>query len=95
MARRLKWSKQAQLQRKSIFEYWNHHNQSKAFSKKLNNLFKEALNKLKEHPYSGRQTSIDNVFIIRVRTFFLSYYILHDSIVVISLWDGRRNIPLP
>lgn len=95
MARGLKWSRNAQQQRKDIFDYWNKHNKSKAFSKKLNSLIKDALQPLKEHPCTGRKTSIDNNYLIRVRHFFLIYAVVDDLILIIAIWDGRRDIPLP
>lgn len=35
MARRLIWSNRTQQDLKSIFDYWNHHNVSNEYSKKL------------------------------------------------------------
>ena len=45
------WSKKAHLDRMKILEYWIEHNQSKIYSEKLFNLFKEASMLIGQYPY--------------------------------------------
>ncbi|MEP6700726.1 MAG: type II toxin-antitoxin system RelE/ParE family toxin [Bacteroidota bacterium] len=56
MAKQIIWSLQAQKDRKEILLYWRIRNQSTTYSKKLNQLFKKAVQLLAEHPHIGRRT---------------------------------------
>lgn len=51
--RKVVWTKNAIKNRIDIFDYWNHRNKSKIFSKKLYKEFLEAVNLLKYNPETG------------------------------------------
>jgi toxin YoeB len=91
MARKIIWSYRAQEDRKAIFRFWNEHNKSKEYSRKLNGLFKEALVLLAHHPHIGRKTAIENVHVKVIRQYLIIYEIREHDLVVLSIWDGRRN----
>ena len=91
MARKVIWSFGAQEDKKSIFRFWNEHNKSSEYSRKLNRLFKAAINLLKDHPYIGRKTKIDNVHIKVVRQYLIVYEVRQYDLVILRIWDGRRN----
>jgi plasmid stabilization system protein ParE len=91
MARKIVWSLHALEEKDAIFTFWNEHNKSKAYSRKLNRLFKEAISMLKEHPQIGRKTNIENVHIKIVRQYLIVYKIEADRIIIVRIWDGRRN----
>ena len=57
MARRIIWSKRAQLDRKSILTYWNKRNKSKVYSKKLNSQFIKAIDLIAIHSQAGIETT--------------------------------------
>lgn len=61
MARQIVWTTKAQEDRKQILSYWKERNQSNLYSKKLNSLFKEALEFVSEYPTIGKKTSLHNV----------------------------------
>ena len=67
MARKVIWSPRAQRERREIFEFWNEHNGSKAYSRKLQMLIKEAVQVIKYHPEAGRRIDLDNVRVKLVR----------------------------
>jgi toxin YoeB len=56
MAKKIIWSLKAQNNRKEIFNYWNHRNQSNLYSLKLNLLFIEAANLIAKFPKIGKPT---------------------------------------
>jgi len=91
MARKVIWSLPAQEDRRAIFAYWDEHNKSKAYSSKLNKLFKEAVKRLKSHPYIGRKTAIPNVYMKIVLQYLLIYEVKESEIIIHTVWDGRRN----
>ena len=91
MVKRVTWSKNAHHERKEILLYWKKHNQSLAFSRKLNELFKKAVQLIRAHPKIGRKTDIENVRIKLVRDYLLFYEEREDEIIILSIWDNRRN----
>ncbi len=91
MARRLIWSLRAQAQRKRIFEYWNERNGSNAYSRRLNGHFNEAAELLLEHPEIGRETNRDNVRIKVVGNYWMVYKVSEVEVVILTIWDSRRN----
>jgi addiction module RelE/StbE family toxin len=91
MARKVIWSANAQEDRKAIFTYWNNNNKSKVYSRKLNRLFNEAIERLKSHPFASRKTIIPNVHVKIVRQYLIVYEVTEIEIIIHTIWDGRRN----
>lgn len=91
MAKRITWTYRAHQDRKEILLYWKQHNQSSAYSRKLNSLIKKAIDLIAAHPNIGRRTDIENVRIKLVRDYLVFYEIAADQIYILSIWDRRRN----
>ena len=91
MVRRLIWSVEARNSRKSIFEYWNNRNKSKAYSNKLNLLFNANLQIILKLPEFGLPTKNEVDKYIIVSHFEIIYKITKEEIVVIDIWDTRQN----
>lgn len=85
------WSKQAIYDKFDILDYWIYRTKSKSFSIKLNKLFNEALVQISTHPYSGKQTELDNIRIKIVRSYLIFYKINPEGIYIITIWDSRRD----
>ena len=73
MVKRIIWSANAQLDRKEIFIYWNKTNRSNACSINLNRLFIDASEILSSHPYTRRQSAIDDVRVKIIRDYIMVY----------------------
>jgi toxin YoeB len=92
MARRkIVWTQKANEERKEILAYWIERNQSKTFSVKLNKLIKETLLITAFYPDTGRKTTIEKVRVKIIRDYFLFYEANKTTLVVLAIWDGRRN----
>ena len=91
MVRQINWGRFAQQDRLHILYYWHEHNKSKTFSKRLNSLFNEGLNLVGKYPKIGNPEDKPNIRIKIVREYFLVYEILEDKIIVLRIWDSRRN----
>ncbi len=91
MAKKVIWSLRAQKDKIEIFKYWSERNKSNRYSQKLNQLFKEAIQLLREHPYIGRSTDDDSIRIKIVRDYLLIYEVTETSINILSVWDGRQD----
>jgi addiction module RelE/StbE family toxin len=90
MAKQIIWTLRAQKDKKGILKYWLQHNKSNRYSKKLNQLFKDSIRLLREHPYVGKPTDDDSVRIKIVKEYLLIYEVTETSIIILSIWDGRR-----
>jgi toxin YoeB len=91
MAKQIIWSLRAQKDKKEIFKYWSERNKSNRYSQKLNQLFKEAIQLLRDHPYIGRSTDDESVRIKIVKDYLLIYEVTETSINILSIWDGRQD----
>ncbi|MBK6977962.1 MAG: type II toxin-antitoxin system RelE/ParE family toxin [Cytophagaceae bacterium] len=89
--RKIVWTQKAQFERKEILEYWIIRNKSATYSIKLNKKIIETLRMLSFNPFLGRKSEIESIRIKLVKDYFLIYQITSEEIVVLSLWDSRRN----
>lgn len=61
MAKQIIWSPLAIRKRSEILKFWIKNNKSDTYSKKLNNLFKEASHLISIHSNIGKPTTNDKV----------------------------------
>ena len=91
MVKRVVWSERAQFERKEILNYWFKRNGNKSYSKKLNRLFKEAIQLVIDYPELGKRTNIKHVKVKIIRDYMLFYEFVEDELHILSLWDSRQN----
>jgi plasmid stabilization system protein ParE len=91
MAYQIIWTEKANIERQNILEFWANHNQSKVFSLKLNKLFISTIRQLARKPTIGRKTEFENVRVKIVREYLIFYEIIKKNLVILSVWDGRRD----
>ncbi|NVJ46878.1 MAG: type II toxin-antitoxin system RelE/ParE family toxin [Cytophagia bacterium] len=91
MVKRIIWSPRAQAERKEILDYWFKRNKSKAYPRKLNRLFKDAINLIIDYPEIGKRTDLENVQAKIIRDYIMFYEINEDELFILSIWDTRQN----
>ncbi|MEC7754281.1 MULTISPECIES: type II toxin-antitoxin system RelE/ParE family toxin [Roseivirga] len=91
MVKRVIWSPRAQTERKEILDFWFKRNKSKTYSRKLNRLFKEAINLIIDYPEIGKRTDLENVRAKIIRDYIMFYEINDDELFILSIWDTRQN----
>ena len=91
MAYKIVWTEKANIERLRILQFWIDNNKSKVFSLKLNKLFISAIRDLSKKPTIGRKTEFENVRVKIVREYLILYEILRQDLVILSVWDGRRD----
>ncbi len=91
MAKKIIWSKTTKISKQGILSYWNERNKSKQFSEKLNTLLHEAVKSIGVFPTSGKLTITKHVRIKIVLSYLVFYSIKADEIMILLIWDGRRN----
>lgn len=91
MAKTIIWTLRAQSDRKNILNYWIQRNRSSAYSKKLNQLFKEAVRVISLYPKIGKPTD-DSLARVKVaRDYLIFYEESEDAVLVLTIWDNRQN----
>jgi plasmid stabilization system protein ParE len=91
MAKKVIWSLRAQRDRKEILVYWAERNKSLIYSKKLDRLFRKAINILKRYPKIGKLTDDNQVRIKVVKEYFILYEEIEEHLLILSIWDSRQN----
>ena len=91
MAYQITWTEKANIERQHILQFWVEHNKSKIFSSKLDKLFISAIRDLSKNPNIGRKTEFVNVRVKIVREYLIFYEVIKKELVIISIWDGRRD----
>lgn len=91
MVRQIVWTERAQKERIEFLTFWNNHNKSTSYSKKLNNLIRESLKLISRHPFIGKPTTKENVKVKILKNYLLIYEITSDEIIVLSVWDCRQK----
>jgi plasmid stabilization system protein ParE len=91
MVRKIIWSANAKADRIEILDYWIKRNKSNTYSKKLNLLFREAINLVAKNPTIGHVTIKENVRVKIVKQFLIIYEITVESINIHSIFDNRRD----
>ncbi|MFW5831129.1 MAG: type II toxin-antitoxin system RelE/ParE family toxin [Prolixibacteraceae bacterium] len=91
MAGRIVWTVQAQYDRIQILSYWKERNKSTEYSRKLDRLFRESVRFIKKYPLIGKPTDLQNVRLKIVRNYLIVYEIKKETIIILRIWDSRRN----
>lgn len=91
MVKRAIWTLTAKNARRDILQYWIRHNGSNTYSKKLSNLFKERVNLLRSQGYLGKPTDFKDIRVTIISHFSLFYKVTPTDIIIVGLWDNRRN----
>lgn len=91
MAKRLMWSKRARKELIEILIFWNKHNKSTTYSDKLRKQIRRTLQAVCENNFIGRPTTEPDIRVTVCDNFLLFYQIHPNEIVVVRIFDGRRN----
>lgn len=91
MAKRIVWTSTAKKARREILEYWIKHNGSSVYSKKLSKLFRIKASLLETKHYLGKPTDFYDVRVSLVSNFSIFYKVHTSEIVIVGIWDNRRN----
>ena len=76
---------------KQILEYSILRNKSRTFSIKLNKLILYNIGLLADHPTIGRKTDVEKVRVKIVRDYLIFYEFSGSELIILSIWDGRRE----
>jgi len=63
MAKEIRWTDRAIVDRTNIYEYWLEHNKSGTYSEKLETIFKKSAELISVFPQIGKQTEYRGVYV--------------------------------
>jgi len=86
------WTKKAQIEKIDLLKFWLEKNKSITYPSKLNKLINSSLDLISLYPNLGKQTDISSTVRVKsIKHFNLFYKISDNEIIVLSIWDTRRN----
>lgn len=88
---KVKWSIEARLDLVDILEFYFERNGNSVYSKKLNAIIKHGISQISKNTYIGIQTDFDFVRALITLDYQIIYEIIDDVILVVMIWDCRRN----
>ena len=91
MAKQVVWSLSAQSDRKEILDYWRRRSKSNTYSRKLNQVFKESVEIIRDFPQIGTLTDTDNVRVKIVKDYQIFYEVTESKLTILTIWDSRQN----
>lgn len=91
MAKRVIWTESARIGRRLILEYWLKRTGNIEYSKKLAQEFNDRVDYLKKFPEIGKESDYPTVRTTACGHFSIFYSITVDAIVIIGIYDTRRD----
>lgn len=88
---KIEWSLDARLDLIDILDYYIKRNKSNLYSIKLNAKMNKSLKQLIRNPFLGIPTDYESVRILITDHYQIIYEIFDQIILVIMIWDCRRN----
>lgn len=89
--REVRWTLRSLKDKMLIYEYWLERNQSDAYPRKLERLFKKSMSFTARFPFAGKATELEDIRYRIVKDYKLFYSITDSTIEVLTVWDSRRN----
>lgn len=88
----VKWTRKALFSFADTLIYWNKHNSSEKYSKKLRREIEKAEKLISENPGIGSLSEIEGVrYVLIDKNFSLYYRVNKNSVEILAFWDNRRN----
>jgi addiction module RelE/StbE family toxin len=91
MAKKIRWTNRAIMDRTNIYRYWLERNQSNTYPEKLEKLFEKSADIISIFPHIGTSTNYREVYAKIVRDYKIFYRIKSDEIQILRVWDTRQH----
>ena len=91
MAKKVVWSKIARDDFRATLKFYSKRNGNNRYSHQLSHVIELAIEKLYRNNLIGRPCDDKNVRILFVGNFQIYYEVLTEEILILAIWDVRRN----
>lgn len=92
MAKRLIVSRRALHHIDRIVDFNNHKNYSNRYSRKFVKGIYKIFNLLSKHPFLGRNTDEEDVYVLIWDKFYIFYIIIDEDLIINSIFHQAENI---
>lgn len=89
--RKIVWSESAEIQFDRILNYYKERNGNSKYSIYLAKRIRKLISLLKKNPNLGKLTSVESKRIIIYGHFEIFYKLTESHIVILLVWDTRRD----
>lgn len=90
----VKWTNRASLKYYETLRFWNNHNKSTFYSKRIARETSEAINLIKSNPNIGRLLETQEGTVRRLlilRKFSIHYRIIDETIEIVAFWSNAQE----
>lgn len=91
MALRVVWTQKAKDEKNQILRYYLERNGNPIYSRILRRHFSQSLELVRVQERIGKLTSRDEIRCLLVLDYSLFYHLSGQDVVVLSVWDNRRD----
>lgn len=91
MARQVIWSKAAEEDFRNILQYWTEKNGNDTYSRKIEERVSRIALLLSMFPKIGRKSETSETRRVIWEHYSIYYKLVRESVVIIHVWDSRRN----
>ena len=85
------WTTRAKTEKTIILKFWVYNNKSENYAVDLNIEFKDAAQLLETFHFLGKPTDYIDIRALIIKNFTLFYKIEINNIVIVAIWDNRRD----
>src|SRR5687768_3204161 len=89
--KRIVWAKEAKTDFRATLQFYTKRNGSPDYSRKLADEILTLIEKLPANNFLGRETSDPSTRLLVKGMFSIFYEVKELEIVILMVWDGRRN----
>jgi plasmid stabilization system protein ParE len=91
MALQIVWSPLAEKDQEKILRYWAKRNKSNVYPQKLHAMITDRVDFIASSLPKRYKTSVPSIYYEYVREYRIYYKVRKDEVVILRIWDGRRN----
>lgn len=91
MTKPIVWSERARHDLKNIREFFDNRNKSQDYSKKLLKTIRDSSKLIQKFPHLSISTDYNNVRGFIILEYIIFYEILENHILILLVWDCRRD----
>ena len=91
MALKVQWTALAVKERDQILSFYQDRNGNAKYSRELNRHFKKSMGLVAANQLMGKATDWPGVRYVNVMEYSLLYQVQADTLIVLSVWDNRRD----
>lgn len=88
----ISWTRKALFSFADTLNYWNFHNSSQKYSRKLRIEVEKKEKLISKNPNIGTLSEIEGIrYVLIDKNFSIYYRVVENTVEILAFWDNRRN----